>query len=672
MANTHGRRINQESIEPRGAGSVSRHVGDPLRIANPWFRGVSLVETPEGDVLISDWCDQGECHDADGVHRTSGRIYRIAARGRAPVARFMEPGGAGLSGRSDLDLVKFQGFEAEWYARGARRVLQERAALGTPTAPEAVARLRHILESHERPGARLRALWTLHALGLATEKDRLRFSRSVVQAHRVWGVRLIAEQEAPSAVEQSRLLEMARTEPSLRVRLELASVVARLPDVFAWSLGQAVARGPAPAAEPPDTAPTAPDHTLELVLWHVLEPHIVTHGREAVALARATPSPKLRRFIIRRLGAALDDEEARAALGQALAAAAASISEPWAQDVLAGAVDGVAGRRGRPSPPRWSTIAEQLIAAGQPQAREAAVALSIAFNDAATLEALRALLRSATAPMPARLQALEGLRQANVPDLPAVLLDALKEPPLRLAALRGVAASADPAPARAALALWPALTASEKSAAVDSLATRPTTARLLLDALARGSVARSDISVSQARQFLALDDADVEDALEAHWGNVTAGREDTGALLDRYRALLTSTAPSPPDLAHGRAVFRAACGACHRLFGEGGALGPDLTGGGRKELDYLLQNVLDPSAAVPRDYKMTVVTLHDGQVLSGVVPAEDASTVTLQTLTDRRVLDRADVKAVEPQPYSWMPEGLFQSLPVFPSRPPRA
>ena len=661
MANTHGRRINEESVEPRGSSYLGRHQGDPIRMNNPWFRGVSLVGTPEGDVLVSDWCDHGECHDADGVHRTSGRIYRITARGRG-AAPLIEPGGRGLAGQSDLILAKLQASRSEWHVRHARRLLQERAALGTPTDPAALARLRWILETHERPGARLRALWTLHALDAATERDRLRFSRSAVQAHRVWGVRLIAEQDAPGEAEKSRLLEMARAEHSPRVRLELASVVARLPADFAWLLGQAVARGPAPAADHAGAAPVAPDRTLELVLWHVLEPHVPARAREAVALARATPSPKLRRFIMRRLGAALDDEAVRAAVGQALAEAAASPSEPWAMDVLAGAADGVAGRRGRPSPPRWNMIAELLMASGQPQAREAAVALSIAFDDAATLEALRVLLRSATAPIASRIQALEGLRQAAVPDLPAALLDALREPPLRLAALRGLAVSADPAPAAAALALWPSLSAPEKSAAVDSLATRALTARMLLDALARGIVARREISVTQARQLLALDDAAIEDALEAHWGTVGAGRKDIGELMDRFRALLSGPAPAPPDLANGRAVFRAACGACHRLFGEGGTLGPDLTGSGRKELEYLLQNVLDPSAAVPRDYRMTVVTLHDGQVLSGVVPAEDAATLTLQTLADRRVLDRSAIRAIDVQPHSWMPEGLFQSL----------
>ena len=46
-------------------------------IADPWFRGMDLITGPDGGVFIADWSDTGECHDHDGVHRTSGRIYKM-------------------------------------------------------------------------------------------------------------------------------------------------------------------------------------------------------------------------------------------------------------------------------------------------------------------------------------------------------------------------------------------------------------------------------------------------------------------------------------------------------------------------------------------------------------------------------------------------------------------
>src|SRR5690606_2603060 len=107
-------------------------------------------------------------------------------------------------------------------------------------------------------------------------------------------------------------------------------------------------------------------------------------------------------------------------------------------------------------------------------------------------------------------------------------------------------------------------------------------------------------------------DTQVSALLEAHWGQIGAQNQDKEALIAQYKARLSQPAAAAPNAAHGRELFAQACGACHVLFGEGGKLGPDLTGGGRKDLDYLLHNVLDPSAVVPHDYKMTIVTLTDG------------------------------------------------------------
>ena len=77
LCNTHGRRVNSERLEVQGSGYVARHEDDFLLANNAWFKGVEMVYGPDGGVYLSDWCDYGECHDSDGVHRSSGRIYKI-------------------------------------------------------------------------------------------------------------------------------------------------------------------------------------------------------------------------------------------------------------------------------------------------------------------------------------------------------------------------------------------------------------------------------------------------------------------------------------------------------------------------------------------------------------------------------------------------------------------
>ncbi len=74
------------------------------------------------------------------------------------------------------------------------------------------------------------------------------------------------------------------------------------------------------------------------------------------------------------------------------------------------------------------------------------------------------------------------------------------------------------------------------------------------------------------------------------------------------------------NLANGRALYASVCGACHVMYGEGGKIGPDLTGSGRANLDYLLENIADPSAVVSADYRMSLVTLKDGRASAGSLP----------------------------------------------------
>jgi putative heme-binding domain-containing protein len=116
------------------------------------------------------------------------------------------------------------------------------------------------------------------------------------------------------------------------------------------------------------------------------------------------------------------------------------------------------------------------------------------------------------------------------------------------------------------------------------------------------------------------------------------------------------------DQAKGRALYAAVCGQCHKLYGEGGALGPDLTGSGRHDLNYLIENIVDPSAVVDAAYYLNSITLKDGRVLSGIVGAQSERTLTLRAVGQESVIDRQDIKARKIMPISLMPEGLLQAF----------
>ena len=75
--NFHGRRFNTERLEPNGCGYVGKREPDVMFFGDPWFRGLDLATGPDGGVFVLDWSDTGECHERTGVHRTSGRIFKI-------------------------------------------------------------------------------------------------------------------------------------------------------------------------------------------------------------------------------------------------------------------------------------------------------------------------------------------------------------------------------------------------------------------------------------------------------------------------------------------------------------------------------------------------------------------------------------------------------------------
>ena len=97
------------------------------------------------------------------------------------------------------------------------------------------------------------------------------------------------------------------------------------------------------------------------------------------------------------------------------------------------------------------------------------------------------------------------------------------------------------------------------------------------------------------------------------------------------------------------------------MYGVGVKIGPDLTGSNRKNLDYLLENIVDPSASVGTDFRTMIVLLDDGRVINGVVTASTERTLTLQTATESVTLDRAEIESLKQSKTSLMPDGLLQN-----------
>ena len=135
-----------------------------------------------------------------------------------------------LAGESDLALARYQLHKNDWYVRTARRLLQERAVAGKDLG-EANNQLRDVLAKNPDVSRRLRALWALYATGGLDEKVLQGLLDDASEHVRAWAIRLLCDHgKAPTASTASKFAELAKTDPSPKVRLSLASALQRLPD----------------------------------------------------------------------------------------------------------------------------------------------------------------------------------------------------------------------------------------------------------------------------------------------------------------------------------------------------------------------------------------------------------------------------------------------------------
>src|SRR5262249_20682112 len=149
------------------------------------------------------------------------------------------------------------------------------------------------------------------------------------------------------------------------------------------------------------------------------------------------------------------------------------------------------------------------------------------------------------------------------------------------------------------------------------------------DAIEAGKLPRRDVSPFVARQMQGLKDKRVAQRLAKGWGQLQPASARRAELVTKYKAMLTDAKVSQGDLSNGRLMFVKNCASCHKLYDDGGDLGPGLTGSQRSNLDYLLENILDPSAVVPSEYQMTVLLLQSGRTINGIITQETDKALTV-------------------------------------------
>ncbi|MDP3069514.1 MAG: c-type cytochrome [Opitutaceae bacterium] len=631
--NIHGRRVNVDRLERAGSGYVGKHEPDFMRMDDPWFRAVEIQAGPDGGVYILDWSDIGECHENDGVHRESGRIYKIT------YGDAVRPNESDLTQLSDAQLAALQSYDNAWLVRMARWELRERArkngGLPALTAPL-------IAQFHAAPTAakKLNAWWTLQhiaafapdpAAALAPVMSALRSSADEYLQR--WAVPFTPATAANTATPFLRLAR-ASTLPSLPPADRL--VLARL--LLAH-------------------AEDATDHNLPLMYWFGLR------ELPPADLARLFPAcriPLVRQFIARRVSEDLERDPAP------LNTLLASASDEFSADLLRGLGDALKGWSRARKPAGWDAFVARVQATLDEPGAKTLRDLAVLFGSGRALDEVRAIALDSKAAPEHRRAALRTLSERQAPDLRRVCESLIAVPALSLEAIRGLGLFADSAAADRIVARYPNLPTHERPAALAVLASRPTFAAVLLDRLgsssARAAIPRSDLTPALARQIRSFNDPALTQKLADVWGATRESTADKLALIAALKAKLTPGYLRTGDLQLGRVVFNQVCASCHKLYGEGGTLGPDLTGSGRHDLGYLIENIADPSAVVAADQVMHVVHLRDGRILNGLITTASDRTFTLKSADQETIIERASLTKHEQLPISMMPEGLLSAL----------
>jgi putative membrane-bound dehydrogenase-like protein len=637
MGNIHGRRLNVDLLRPTGSGYVASHGKDFLLANDAWARFINMRYGPDGNVYLIDWYDKQACHVPNpGVwDQSNGRIYKISYRGSKLVH-------ADLRKLSDRELVQLQLHPNDWYVRHSRRILAERGG-----SPDVHAALDKIAFGHPDETRRLRGLWALHVSGGLNE-DRIRNGLSDASAHvRAWTIQLALESGPVSAELRERLANLARTDPAQVVRLYLASGVQRLPLSQRWE----ILRGLLGHAE------DATDHNLPLMYWYAAEPLAAEDAGRALALALEARVPPVLGFMARRIAS-----EATPGAVATVTSALDKNDKPEAEKaLLRGLQDGLQGRRQVAMPPAWSRVANRLLRSPDAEVRSRGSALAVTFGDRAAFAEMRRVLTAADADPADRQQALASLLAARDRDLASVLQRLVSDPNLRGAALRGLAAYDDPRTPAVILGAYRSYKSDEKRDALNTLASRPAYGRALLDALAAAKVPAADVYADVVRQLRNLRDAGLDRRVAEVWGVVRATPKERQQQIARYRQMLTAAAPAP-DLSLGRAIYARTCGQCHTLFGAGGKVGPDITGSNRANLDYLLENILDPSAVIPKEYAATVIELKSGRFVTGIVRGETAAALTVVTANETLMVPRDEIESRRNSDTSMMPEDQLKPM----------
>ena len=620
-----GNLVHRKILIPDGVGlKAQRGPGEDktefMASTDTWFRPVQFANGPDGAFYVIDMYREIIEHPwslPDNIKKfldlnsgnNRGRIYRIVPDG------FKRPAQPHLGNASTPELVATLENSNGWHRDTASRLLYERQDKA------AVPLLANLLANSRFPIARMHALHCLDGLGALNENHislALGDGDAVVREHAIKLSENFFNDGAPSQKLLGKLQQLAN-DPSIRVRYQLA-----------FTLGEI--KGPAKI--PP----------LAVIAKRDLES---SWTQAAILSSLASGAADL--FKLVSVDAHVRDSKDGQSFLRQLAQIIGANNE---KDQIADMLQFIS----KASPQNSFAL---LRALGDGLQR---IGKSLPVESGTVNEILRSAKNAATdngTPEATRLQAIQALGVANFDDSAFLLslLNVQQPQSVQLAALSTLGHFNNPKVAPALISAWPALPLRLRTETITVLLARADRVIALLNAINAGTIGATDLTTAQTKFVRNHSDKSVRQlAAKVLPARAVSSRQQ---VIDSLLAAIDlKGAP-----AHGKKIYEERCISCHRLGGEGNALGPDLVTVKNSGKEKILVNILDPNREVRPDYISYVVETKDGESYIGIIANETPTTVTIrQAYGKENVINRSDIQKMQSQGQSLMPEGLEAGL----------
>jgi putative membrane-bound dehydrogenase-like protein len=706
MGNIHGNCINVDKLQRDGSTYFATGEPDFLSANDAWFMPVSQKTGPDGCLYILDWYDQYHCYqdarrDPAGIERAKGRLYRVRYTGDAKVAsgerRNVSATSAAamrlypefdLKTESDDQLIERLGSANVYNRDMAQRLLAER------NTPEIVKRLLAVVLDQKRSlKQRHHAMYALLGCDLTAHKQDWDIPRKLIDSDeawvRAWALRCASVHEfrAVSGPGGSELLEMGIAELILSgleddspdVRLQALSLIAKLANAnrtyvsYDDKIAAALLKSGA-------------DPLMMRIAWQALRPYQNLQPTGAIAFLShegILKSPAGRELGPRIIEFALTNSRVSGEMLRDMLAIV--LKSPETPDVGSGVLRLMAAKfqSGEISGARLETLRTHLSAAiaplltsdsEHPLSLDAAL-VAVTWKDAGALEVARAAFRNSKIPAVRRILALRALISARDETVLSTIQNVLnagasKPNPvgsgMTYAEFEGEIVSSlgqlrDDEVATFLLERYSRLRPEVKPKAIEVLTQRASWAIKLLAAVTRKEIPPEALNLNHLRKLNATKDPEIIKAVQAQWGIIREGRNPERELvIADMRRLIRA---NPGDAHRGAEVFKKVCGQCHKIYGEGQEVGPDITLNGRSSFEQLLSNVFDPSLVIGASYQARTILTKQGRVVSGLVAEESDQRVVLKVQGGKQeVIPRSDIEEMKTSEVSLMPEDVEKTL----------